>query len=136
MPVAASLAKGEKFEDVGATIDVQQLVPAPYEEAQANGSRIDAVVIQVNKFGSIHLNILHEAWERFGPEVGETVHAELDGAGSVGLPVCKTFGEVKPGELLILRDDYGRVEMAKNLGAFTDQFPVKIGSRVTLYRER
>lgn len=135
VPVAANLAKGEMFEDVGPIVEVQQLAPAPYDEAWPDGSKIEAVVIQVNKFGSIHLNILHEAWERYGPAIGEIVHAELGGAGSVSLRVCRTFGDVKPGELLILRDDYGRVEIARNLDAFTDEFPVKVGSRVTLSRE-
>lgn len=136
VPVAANLVQGQAFEEVGPVAAVTDLAPAPYEEAEVDGARIHAVVIQVNKFGSIHLNILHEAWERYGPEVGDIVLAEFGAPGKVSLRVCRTFADVAPGEVLILRDDYGRVEIARNLGAFTEQFPVKVGSRVTLYRDR
>jgi S-adenosyl-L-methionine hydrolase (adenosine-forming) len=136
VPVAANLARGQAFDDVGPLVAVAELLPAPYEEAEAEGARIQAAVIQINKFGSIHLNILHQVWDSFGADLGDTVQAEFASAGVATLRVCRTFGDVDPGELLILRDDYGRVEIARNQAALTELFPIEIGSSVTLYREQ
>ena len=45
------------------------------------------------------------------------------------VPFVKTFGDVKKGEALILKDDYKRVEVAINMGSFVKKYPVKVGDK-------
>lgn len=132
VPAAAHLANGVAVTEFGPKLAPASLAAAPYEEASIKDSEIDAIVIQINRFGSLHLNILHEAWDTLGlPLRSSVVLHFLDGQ-CVEVPVSRTFGDVSVGHCLILKDDYGRVEVAVNQGAFIDQYPIKIGDRIKL----
>ncbi len=131
-PAAAHLAMGVELAQLGPELAASSLVQATYEEAVVSGDVVHATVIQVNRYGSLHLNILHEQWDSFGLTQGQTVTLSISGHGRLSLPVCRTFGDVTEGASLILKDDYGRVEVATNLGSFIEQYPVKIGSQVEL----
>ncbi|MBI1970351.1 SAM-dependent chlorinase/fluorinase [Candidatus Woesearchaeota archaeon] len=48
------------------------------------------------------------------------------------IPFVTTFSEVSHGKPLILKDDYGRVEVALNQGSFAKMHPVHIGDDVVL----
>ncbi|QQG41113.1 MAG: SAM-dependent chlorinase/fluorinase [Candidatus Levyibacteriota bacterium] len=48
------------------------------------------------------------------------------------LAQVETFGQVKPQEPLILKDDYGRVEIAINLGEFAKKYKVNVDDRVVI----
>ena len=132
MPAAAYLATGVDITEFGPTIDPSTLVAASYDEAIVKDKEIHAQIIQINRFGSLHLNILHEIWDTFDLQPGNQVTLLLPRFGELTLPVCLTFGDVPEGEVLILKDDYGRVEVAKNMGSFVEQYPVEIGEKVIL----
>lgn len=131
-PAAAHLANGVFVEEFGPNLDEKDLVNAPYENATIVNNKISASVIWINKFGSIELNILHKAWNESGIKVGDNVTVYFPDGTKVILPVVTTFGEVAVGENLILKDDYGRVEIAKNQGKFVDGFNLKIGDEVAI----
>lgn len=133
-PCAAHLASGARFEDLGPEIAAHTLFGAPYDEANISGGVVNAVVIQVNRFGSLHLNILHKAWDSLGCELGEHLNAEFEGHDPVELIFATTFGDVPQGCAVIMKDDYGRVEIAKNMQRFVDQTGLTIGSGITLRR--
>lgn len=132
-PTAAHLAAGVPIEDFGSVVDVSGLVTAPYPEAELQEDQLTAEVIHINKFGSLHLNIRHELWDQFGAVVGGRVQF-IAGDTSLTLPVGKTFGEVEPQQPLILKDDYGRIEVALNLGSFAKIYNMKVGDRCTIQR--
>jgi len=131
-PAAAHLACGVAMEELGPSLDVESLVKAPYEEATLIGNTLHAQVIQINRFGSVHLNILHEHWDALGVLPGHVITMHLPGERDVELPVGETFGDVEEGHNLIMKDDYGRIEVAKNLGAFVSEYPLKIGDAVDI----
>jgi S-adenosylmethionine hydrolase len=132
-PGAAHLSKGVPMEDFGKELRPEECVNAPYDEAVVENDVIEAVVIHANSFGSIHLNILHSEWDKLGVNVGENV--ELDyGKGKMTLPVVTTFGEVKIGEPLIMKDDYNRIEIAVNQGYFNEKAGLKAGGKVVIRR--
>ncbi|WTW94136.1 SAM-dependent chlorinase/fluorinase [Streptomycetaceae bacterium NBC_01309] len=126
-PAAAHVANGVPIADFGPAVDPDALVSAPYDEAEVVGTALNGRIIQINRYGSLHLNITHEQWDDRKLTEGDTISLELVGHEPLRLPVCRTFGDVPEGECLILKDDYGRVEVAKNLGSFAQQYPVKIG---------
>ena len=51
---------------------------------------------------------------------------------SFEIQIGEKFGDVPEGENIILKDDYGRVEIAKNLGSFISEFSLHIGDRVMI----
>ncbi len=129
-PAAAYLCAGVKIEDFGSELKEKELVKAPYEEATVEGNKITAQIIDINNFGSAFLNIRQDVMHKlFNHE--DKITASLGGK-HVTLPYKRTYGEVKVGELIIVDDDFGRVEIAVNQGHFTDKFNVKVGDKIIL----
>jgi S-adenosylmethionine hydrolase len=129
-PAAAHLAAGISIEEFGPAIQVADLVPAAYEEAYAEDDTIEARVISINGYGSIFLNIRAEEMHKVC-KAGESVTLILEEK-TITLPYRQTFGDVPEGQPLILDDDFGRVEVAVNLGSFAEMFGTAIGNHVEL----
>ena len=125
-PAAAYLSKGVKIEEFGKELSPKDLVKAPYEEAMAKENEIHAKVISINKFGSFHLNITHAAWDKFNVKINEIIEMKSNNK-SVKMSFATTFRDVKKGHPLIFKDDYGRIEVALNMGNFSKKYGVKIG---------
>ncbi|MBI4125819.1 MAG: SAM-dependent chlorinase/fluorinase [Deltaproteobacteria bacterium] len=134
-PAAAYLAKGIKPEDLGPKLNPDQLAPAPYPEARWAGDQIECQVIHINENGSLFLNLHAEELSKQAQE-GHTIDLKVTpGARHLVLSFCRTFGEVAAGEALILKDDFGRVEVAINQGDFASKFHIRRGDRLTLRRK-
>lgn len=131
-PAAAHLAVGVSIDNLGSTIAPEKLVAAPYEEAVFNGKIVQATVIQINKFGSLHLNIRHHQWDSLGFELGQEINLSTDQVKNFRVTYTRTFGQVDVGAPVILRDDYGRVEVAINMGRVADHLKIKIGDTVRI----
>lgn len=125
-PAAAHIANGTTLEQLGATLDSETLCDAPYEEASWESGTIAATVIQVNKFGSLHLNISHDTWDAADLTLGTQLEIEFGGQ-VIALPFGRTFDDVEPDGHIIMRDDYGRVEIATNMGNFAARYALSIG---------
>jgi len=125
-PAAAYLSKGVKIEEFGKKLDPKNLVKAPYGEAAIDGDKIHAKIISINKFGSIHLNITHETWDKFDVKVNDSLDLFFDDE-ELEAPFVTTFGDVKKGDPLIIKDDYGRMEVALNQDSFNKKYDIIIG---------
>jgi S-adenosylmethionine hydrolase len=130
-PAAAYLSKGVKMEEFGKELNPNELAKAPYEEASVKNNEIKAKIISINKFGSLHLNIMHSAWDNLGVKLGNNVNVLLNKK-AIKIPFFTTFGEVGKNKPLIFRDDYGRVEIALNHGSFVKKYPTKIGDGISI----
>lgn len=130
-PAAAWLSKGIKIEEFGNELKIGDLVKASYEEAIIKENEIHAEVISINKFGSFHLNITHEAWDKFNLKLKEKINLIFNN-NSINVPYVTTFGDVEKGKPLIMKDDYGRVEVALNQDSFSKKYPVKIGDKILI----
>ena len=131
-PAAAHLANGAAIADFGPAVPEQDLTLAAYEEARIEGRRIFCRIIQINKFGSLHLNIRQQAWDAFNLKLGAVVTLNSARFPAIKLPYGRTFSDVPPQNNIILRDDYERIEIAKNLGSFVGQYQFKIGEDLIL----
>ncbi len=125
-PAAAHLAKGIRIEKFGVELSFDKLVPAPYKEAEFKNNGFKAEVININKFGSLNLNILHEDWDKLNVLLNEFIIVSFGGK-KIKMKFVETFGQVKINESLILKDDYGRIEIAINLGDFARVHKVRVG---------
>jgi len=131
-PAAAHLSLGVLIEEFGKELDFKELEKAPYEEAVIKDSRIVAEVIHVNKFGSVHFNILHAQWDRFKIENGQRIILDFGknkNKNRIELPFVETFGDVENDMPLILKDDYGRIEAAINMGDFSKKYCIELGDK-------
>lgn len=130
-PAAAYLSKGTKLEDFGPEIKISELTKAPYEEAQVEKGKIEAVVIHINHFGSLHLNILQEEWNKLNLKLGDKIEMRI-GNRKITMPFVTTFGNVEKGEPLIMKDDYCRMEVAVNHESLAKAYNVKVGAKVSI----
>ena len=128
-PAAAHLSKGVKIEEFGKQLDEKQLVNAPYEEAAIKNKQINAKIISINKFGSLHLNITHDAWDKCNKN--KKINLKINNK-NMKIPFATTFGDVGIGKPLIIKDDYGRIEIALNRDSFAKKHKVKIGDDVVI----
>jgi hypothetical protein len=125
-PAAAYLSKGIDIGKFGKKINPKNLAKAPYEEAILEEDKIHAKIISINKFGSLHLNITHEAWDKFKAKIND-LFVLFFGDEELKANFVTTFGEVYKGEPLIIEDEYGRIEVALNQDSFKERYKVKIG---------
>ncbi len=131
-PAAAHLATGVSITEFGPPLPPEKLVAPAYDEAVAEGHKIKCRIIQINKFGSMHLNIRQDLWDTFHIRLGDIVTLISGRLPPIKLPVGRTFSDVPKQECLIMKDDFGRMEVAMNLGSFTERYPLKIGEDVVL----
>ncbi|WP_017652370.1 SAM hydrolase/SAM-dependent halogenase family protein [Fortiea contorta] len=131
-PVAAHLSNGVSLDQFGSSIEVNNLVRAVYDEALVIDNLVYATVIQISRFGSVHLNIKYELWKKLELDNKDSIQIRHSNTGSLCLPIGRTFSDVAKGEPLILKDDCGRIEMAINMGSFAETFNIKIGDSVVL----
>ena len=125
-PAAAYLSKGIKMGEFGKKLNPENLVKAPYEEAIVEGDKIHAKIISINKFGSLHLNITHETWNKFNVNINDSFNLFFENE-ELEVPFVITFGDVKKGDALIMKDDYGRIEVALNQDSFKEKYKVAVG---------
>ena len=133
-PAAAYLSKGVKMEEFGPELSPKLLAAAPYDEAIADNDKMRAKVISINKFGSLHLNITHAAWDEFDVKLGDSITLYFKND-SLDTPFVTTFGDVEEGEDLIIKDDYGRMEIALNQDSFAKTYGIKIGENFVIVKK-
>ncbi len=120
-PAAAYLADGVAIEQFGPSVNFEELVPAPYEDAEIRDNKIKAIMIWKNKFGSLHLNIQAELLDELGLKKGDKVLIH-QGVSEIMVEYAETFGDVRKGLPLILKDDYGRTQLSVNQGNFAEKY--------------
>jgi S-adenosylmethionine hydrolase len=132
--LAGHLAAGAALADVGAPLAAADLAPAPYEEAEAEGNRIDAIVLHVNRFGNCILNVRAELLAA-PPE--RSLEAELvrDRRVMGRAAVAPAFACVHRGSALLYPDSYGRIGLALNQGDAARHFGLGVGAPISLLLE-
>ncbi len=131
-PAAAHLALGRDLADFGPEIDPSTLKPPAYEDARIGGGKVHAQVIQINRFGSVHTNMLHSQWDEMRFSEHGFVRVESERGAPFVLRTARVFSDVPAGEDMILKDDYGRVTMARNKGSLASSHRFEIGDKVTI----
>lgn len=130
-PAAAHIANGVDIDEFGPQISFEELIPPPYKEAIIRGDTLYAEVIWINKFGSLNINILRATWEKFKVPLYGTVQVSINNK-VVSMQYVETFGQVEVGKPLIMKDDYGRVEIAINMGTFAEKFKVRTSDKLLI----
>ncbi len=126
MPTAGHLANGIDADHIGPTFPVGQLRPAPYDEATVADGSLAATVIHLNHFGSAILNIRHDEWDKLGYDLGSELSLRLADGCDISVTYGRTFSDVHAGNDVLMKDDYGRIEVARNLGHFVHEHRIAL----------
>jgi S-adenosyl-L-methionine hydrolase (adenosine-forming) len=120
-PAAAHLALGVGLSELGPPVDPQALVRIDLPEPEVGQNRIRAVVLYVDHFGNVQLNLTREHLERAAVLPGVTVELEiaLDRYYAVA---ARTFADAGAGDIILYEDAYGNVAIAISGGSAAEMF--------------
>jgi S-adenosylmethionine hydrolase len=124
-PVAAHLAAGTEFGEVGPTLELTELVGLAFPAPRRVGAELLVEVLYADSFGNLRLSArpsdLPSAIEPGrAPAHPDELRFELSiGAGTDALPapLLTTFGAVQPGEMLLYEDSNGWLAVGINQGS-------------------
>ena len=156
-PIAAHIAVGASFDEVGATVDPGSLVRLDLPEPEAQPGRLATGVVYVDSFGNLRLAgglaDLETALGTVEPGTALLVDysaarggfdalaaSETGGARSrrgdrwERLTWRRTFGEASPGDLLAYEDSSGNIAIAVSNGSATTRLGAGTGARIGIRR--
>ena len=127
-PAAALLSYGVRPEEIGIQIKSIKILPRHPPEIGAN--EIKARVIYIDPFGNVILNVSSELAKRVisrGSKISINV-----GERRVEAMFANTYGEVQPGEPLLLIDSFDLLEFAINMGNAAKRYSIRVGDEVVI----
>lgn len=127
--VAALLASGKSPNELG--VRIQKMRKILGLEAKLVRGKIQGEIVHVDKFGNLITNVLPQQIDKIITKRQATVSVGV-GRRTLRVPFRKTYGEVSPGQLVLVVGGTGYVELAKNLGHAASMLRVRIGDKVVL----
>jgi hypothetical protein len=110
-PVAAHLAAGAHFADLGDAIDPGELVRVDLPEPEVGETKLLATVLTVDRFGNLALNLTRDHLDALSAESGDWVELQFT-LDSYYAQVADTYADTKPGQLILYEDSYGAIAVA------------------------
>jgi S-adenosylmethionine hydrolase len=140
-PIAAHLAIGGEFEEVGPQVDLASLVTITFPEPVVGDGVLESAVVYIDSFGNLRLaGDPSHVTQAFGEPASGTPFrvefASLDGGGPhvEDVPWARTFGEIPPGRPLLYEDSFGNLAFADNQADAARRLGARIDQRVTIRR--
>lgn len=139
-PVAAHLAAGTPFEEVGPALDLAQVTDLALPSATPRDGGLDTSVLLIDAFGNCRLaGETVDLASAFGPmrpgQRFELVLAERGGQPAARVPIVwvATFGDVPVGEALLFEDaDYAGPALAINQGSAAERLGLALDTPVRI----
>ena len=130
-PAAAHLAAGVPLAELGPPIAPDALVRLEIPEPEIGQARMRATVLGVDRFGNVALNLTREHLERVAVVPGMRV--ELAARGERYFAVAaRTFGDARPGDLILYEDSYRNVAVAVARGSAAELLGIDEGSELMI----
>ena len=130
-PVAAHLAAGAAFDDLGDDVDPDGLVRVALPEPEVGGDKLVGNVLIVDRFGNLALNVTREHLDALSLFPGDWVELQL-ALDPYFAQVAETYADAKPGELILYEDSYGLMTLAISRGDAAGLTGVRPGDRVRI----
>jgi S-adenosylmethionine hydrolase len=130
-PAAAHLAAGVPISELGPPIGIGELVRLDVPEPRFGAAEIVATVLAVDRFGNVSLNLTREQLEDADVVPGTRVELACEG-GRWFAVAARTFGDARPGELILYEDSYRNVAVAVSRGSAAELLGVEEGSELSL----
>lgn len=140
-PMAAHIATGGAFEDVGSPVDLGSLMALDFPEPVASDGQLETSIVYIASFGNLHLagsaRDLARAFGTADPGGRFTVEFEGDESGPGHVeeaPYVRTFGETSVGTAMLYEDSFGRLGYADNQGNAARRLGARLDQRVRIRR--
>jgi hypothetical protein len=128
-PVAAHLAAGAGFSDLGEAVDPSSLTRLRPEVLLVDeGGGFVTRIISIDHFGNARLSVMKE---ESGFEYGDALKVDA-GDGEMSVRYVETFGSAKGGELILVPDSHWRLSLSINKGNAAHALALKVGGKVRL----
>lgn len=131
-PAAAHLAKGVSIQSFGREIKAKTLFYAPWHEARVIEGKIQGDVIDIDKYGTIRLNISWPEMKKIHLNYGDNI--VFKSVVESVIPLKETFAEVDKGKPLLTVDSSEYLALAVNRGSAFSMFGLDVGEKVTISR--
>jgi S-adenosylmethionine hydrolase len=130
-PVAAHLAAGAPFRELGEEVDPATLVRLELPRPQIEAGVLHATVLGIDRFGNLELNVTSADVESLGWAAGDTVELTFELNRYFAL-VARTYADAARGELLVYEDSYGSYAIALSDGNAAALTASSAGDRVRI----
>ncbi len=114
-PVAAHLAAGAHFDDLGEDVDLATLVRLDLPVVRIEGGELVATILDVDRFGNLGLNVSAVDVGALGLSDGDRVELAFALTPYYAV-VGETYADAPRGELIVYEDSYGAWSIAINGG--------------------
>jgi len=132
-PVAARIARGDDWRDVGAVVATP--VRIDVSTVSRGGDGLEGEVVAVDgHFGNLLTNVEAADFAALGWSAGDRVPVRV-GSRELTLPYARTFSEAPVGSALLYIDSRGRVALAVNRGSFEKTYGVAVPARIVIRRK-
>ena len=132
-PVAARLADGLPFEEVGTELEVDELERLAQRQPTVEEDHVHGEVAQVDHFGNLTLNLQRADLESAGITLGDEVELRCSGKTMV-VPFLETYGQVGRGRLAVCEDSFRTVTVAVNQGSAAQRLRATRGEPLVISR--
>lgn len=126
-PIGGRLAGGLEPDRVGPEIHDPVLLPR--REAVRGPDRIEGAVVHVDRYGNVTTDIPADWLGDWPPVETRPVTIEFDGR-SLSAARAKTYADVARGQLLVLSNAEGWLEIARNEASAAEQLGLRAGDAV------
>ncbi len=114
-PVAAHLAAGASFDDLGEAVEPASLIRLDLPAAVVEDGELVAMIVDIDRFGNLGLNVSAAEIAAVGLEPGQTVELRV-ALTPYYAEVGETYADTGRGELILYEDSYGAWAIAINGG--------------------
>lgn len=126
-PAAAHLAKGVELSEFGP--EIHEFTIPEFAKILRRKNKVVGEILHVDGFGNIITNFRGKELLK----IGDVVCMELKDR-QMKMKVCASYADVKPGEPLAIIGSHDFLEISINQGNASEEFSVKAGDRITIYR--
>ena len=130
-PAAAHLAAGVPLAELGPPIAADALVRLEIPEPEIGQARMRATVLGVDRFGNVALNLTREHLDRAAVVPGMRVELAARGERYYAV-MARTFGDARPGDLMLYEDSYRNVAVAVARGSAAELLGIDEGSELMI----
>ena len=138
-PMAAHLAIGGDFAEVGQVVDTSSLVTVAFPEPTVRDGALESSIVYIDSFGNLRLAGDPAALERAIGDLTQGRTLELEFAASNGTGAIletatwtRTFGDIPKGRPLVYEDSSGRLAYADNQADVARRLGVSVDLPVTI----
>jgi len=130
-PVAAHLAAGADFDDVGEAVDPEALVRVDLPEPEVGERRIVAHVLTVDRFGNLALNLTSDHLAALALAHGDWLELQF-ALEPYFAKYAETYADADLGQLIVYEDSYGAIGIAIRDGNAARLTAAGAGDRVRI----